>query len=330
MTNLIRLLEGGRDVEQFDPERYRLKQAALDYGIEEARRLQDWPMLEKAVDIKIDEQRKFIGWRNAHIRGVGQPQRNADRSVGILSSKQITDFTGITEKQAERISAKLAEPEKYRERLLGAAYCAAFLEPQGRSGINTGVAQNPHDERGLDLYETPPAAVRALLDVERLAGTIWEPACGPGAIVRMLRAAGHRVVATDIADYGCPDSTSGVDFLTTTCAPLGVTTILTNPPFRVREFVRNALTLAPRVIILQRLLFLESEGRSDILDDGQLARVHVFRNRLQIHRDGWPGPHARSPLAMAWFVWDRDHSGPPTLHRISWSAEAAITNGGAR
>ena len=63
-------------------------------------------------------------------------------------------------------------------------------------------------ERGDDLYETPPEATRALLQVERLPHRIWEPACGPGAIARVLRDAGHAVVATDLVDYGCPDSAS--------------------------------------------------------------------------------------------------------------------------
>src|SRR5262245_4278152 len=66
--------------------------------------------------------------------------------------------------------------------------------------------------RGDDLYETPPVAVEALMRVERLPHRIWEPACGPGGIVGILRAAGHRVYATDLNDWGCPDSESGVDF----------------------------------------------------------------------------------------------------------------------
>jgi hypothetical protein len=190
-----------------------------------------------------------------------------------------------------------------------------------RSSPVPGVAAAPHAERGNDLYETPPAAVRALLEVEKLTGTIWEPACGPGAIVGVLRAAGHRVVATDLIDYGCPDSRGGIDFLTTTSLPDGVTTILTNPPYRhANAFVRHALKLAPRrIIMLFPLRYLETTGRSDILDSGKLARVYVFRNRLaMMHRARWEGPIASSQLAFAWFVWDREHSGDATLHRISW------------
>ena len=51
----------------------------------------------------------------------------------------------------------------------------------------TGSARAPLSERGDDLYQTPPEAVHALLRVERLPSIIWEPACGPGAIVRILR-----------------------------------------------------------------------------------------------------------------------------------------------
>jgi hypothetical protein len=184
-----------------------------------------------------------------------------------------------------------------------------------------GVGMAPHDERGLDLYETPPAAVRALLDVEPVSGTIWEPACGPGSIVRILREAGHRVVATDLAHYGCPDSRGGIDFLLQSSAPDNATTILTNPPFmQADEFVRKALQLVPRVMMLLRLAFLESQGRSDILDGGQLARVYPFRNRLpMMHRDGWTGPFATSAMAFAWLVWEREHHGPATLSRISWT-----------
>ena len=177
----------------------------------------------------------------------------------------------------------------------------------------------PQSERAHDLYETPPEATRALLEVESFDGVIWEPANGRGAISRVLRAAGYRVIATDLVDYDCPDAAGGMDFLAQTSTPEGVTTILTNPPYmHSDEFVRHALRLAPRVVMLLRLLFLETVGRSDILDGGQLARVYVFRERIQTHRDGWEGRKSNSGMAFAWFVWDRSHVGPTTIDRISW------------
>lgn len=188
----------------------------------------------------------------------------------------------------------------------------------------TGNKAAPLNERKDDLYESPPEAVSALLKAERLPRVIWEPACGPGAIVRVLRGAGHQVHATDLVDYASPDQDrSGWDFLLEQSAPDGVQAIVTNPPFKnAGEFVAHALRLCPRVVMLLRLAFLESTKRTPILDNGQLARVHVFRRRLpMMHRHGWDGPtNSNSGMAFAWFVWDRSHQGPTELHRLSWEA----------
>jgi hypothetical protein len=176
-------------------------------------------------------------------------------------------------------------------------------------------------DRKNDLYETPECATRALLAVETLpSGAIWEPACGPGAIVRVLRAAGHEVWSTDLVDYGSPDQDqAGIDFLMESgSTPYFIGSIVTNPPFKLADqFVRHALLLCPRVYMLLRLAFLESERRSAILESGWLRRVYVFRKRLpMMHRAGWDGPRASSALAFAWFCWDRAHRGPSELHRI--------------
>jgi hypothetical protein len=72
---------GGREVERFDPKRHRLKVAALDYGIEEAKRLKDWPALEDAIDAKIGEQRDFVGWWSGKVsvsHGAGRGKKSRD------------------------------------------------------------------------------------------------------------------------------------------------------------------------------------------------------------------------------------------------------------
>jgi hypothetical protein len=178
----------------------------------------------------------------------------------------------------------------------------------------------PLSERGDDLYESPPEAVRALLNVEQLPQRIWECACGPGAIVRVLRAAGHIVHATDLVNYGCPDSEAGVDFLLERHVPPGIEAIVTNPPFKLAaQFVEHALDLCPLVIMLLPLTFLEGQRRSAVLESGHLARIHVFRKRLpRMHRHGWAGPRATSTVAFSWFCWDRDQPGPTEIRRISW------------
>ena len=118
--------------------------------------------------------------------------------------------------------------------------------------------QHPHRDRGLDLYETPPVAIDALLRVETLPHYIWECAAGRGAIVRVLREAGHVVVASDVMHYDFPLDFEA-DFLKQTKAPPRIEAIVTNPSYRyATEFVEHALKLCPRVIMLCRLAFLES------------------------------------------------------------------------
>jgi hypothetical protein len=269
-----------------------------------------------------ESQRAIVAAMLATLR---QGARTDLSPIGEMSQAQAAELLNVGKRSVERAKIVLNEgtPELVQAVQTGALAVSDAVE-RIRRGIVTGVAMHPYSERGVDLYETPASAVHALLAAEPLpAGVVWEPACGPGAIVHVLRAAGHQVYATDLIDYGCPDSTGGIDFLKQQSAPEDARTILTNPPFmHADEFVRHALTLVPRVILLLRLAFIETTGRSDILDDGQLARIYVFRNRLpMLHRDGWTGPRASSAMALAWFIWDRHHRGPIELRRISWKAD---------
>jgi hypothetical protein len=175
-----------------------------------------------------------------------------------------------------------------------------------------GNARAALSDRGDDVYETPPEAVEALIRAERaLPPHIWEPCCGSGRVVEVLRAHGHRVTASDLVG-------DRIDFLMEWHAPSGVGAIVTNPPFKLApDFVRHGLALVPMVAMLLRLNFLESERRSDIIDGGSLARVHVFADRLpRMHRQGWEGPRSSTTTAYAWFVWLREHVGPTTLDRV--------------
>lgn len=61
--------------------------------------------------------------------------------------------------------------------------------------------RNTFPRARLDFYPTHPAAARALLAHVQFHDTIWEPACGDGAIVKELRAAKYIVIPTDIRNY---------------------------------------------------------------------------------------------------------------------------------
>jgi len=179
---------------------------------------------------------------------------------------------------------------------------------------------HPLKDRKDDCYPTAPEAVHALLAVEAVPDVIWEPACGPGAIVNVLRASGRTVLATDLVDYGLEDSQSRIDFLMDLRAPPGVQAIITNPPNKLAtEFAEHALRLCPLVMMLQPITFLGAEERTELLEGGALARVHVFKRRLpMMHRLGWQGRKNTSQVIYAWFVWDRCHSGPTIIDRIDW------------
>jgi hypothetical protein len=178
-------------------------------------------------------------------------------------------------------------------------------------------------ERQRDEYDTPAPALRALLRVESLgpAGTrILEPCAGKGNLVLPLRAAGFEVIASDISDRGCPDCAIA-DFFDLVQLPVGCDILLTNPPFYcVEQFVRHALSLRPRrLVLLLRLAFMEARRRTDILENTGLARIHVFDRRLpMMHRASWTGKKANSGMAFAWFTWECDYRGPTTIDRIRW------------
>lgn len=203
-------------------------------------------------------------------------------------------------------------------------YCGmGILSSQGTGSGDSlmVVMRHKFSDRKDDLYQSPPEAVTALLRAEKIPPVIWEPACGPGAIARVLRAAGHVVYATDLVDYDSPDQDeSAWDFLMETQLPIGVEAIITNPPYKLAaDFVRHGLKLCPKIMMLLRLSFIESSGRSDILDGGALARVYVFSERLpMMHREGWEGSKSTNTVPFAWFVWDANHAGPTILNRISW------------
>jgi hypothetical protein len=192
-----------------------------------------------------------------------------------------------------------------------------------------GVGMHSHADRGHDFYATPPEAVRSLLAVEAKwlpPGTIWEPACGDGAIAEVLKSAGRSVVSSDIVDRGYP----GTRVMSIFDADHRYTfpAIITNPPFKLaREFVDAALARAPYVAMLLRLAFLEGTARRPWFATVPLARVHVASRRLpMMHRDGWTGPKAGSAVCHAWFVFDKRHEGRPTVSWFDWRDHVEVAN----
>ena len=201
----------------------------------------------------------------------------------------------------------------------------------------TGNARNAQADDDLNFYATPYAALPPLLMAEgkRLPRAIWEPACGNGALVVPLRNRGFHVTATDLHDWGCPDSETGIDFRGTAAADVGARLaaeherfgVITNPPFNIIEsFVERAVSLSPYVALLCRLAFLESEGRMNWFPQVGLRRVHVIGERLpMMHRHGYDGPKLSSAgMCFAWFIMERGKrmSRKVPVSWVSWKKAA--------
>lgn len=185
-------------------------------------------------------------------------------------------------------------------------------------GTGSGTVQSTLAIRKDDFYATPPVAIKALMRAEKLPKRLWECACGDGALVRVLRDAGHTVIATDLVDRGCPDATPGVDFLMETkqSAPKRIGAVITNPPFKnAEQFVLKALEFSPRVYMLLRLAFLEGLRWERGLSEN-FSKCLVFAPRLPfMHRDDFAEAEriTGSAIPFAWFVWDKAHVGGATI-----------------
>lgn len=182
----------------------------------------------------------------------------------------------------------------------------SMLNPHAMSplaAVRVGLSVREKD----DFYATPTRCTEALLSVETFAGPIWEPACGDGAMARVLP---PPVIATDLVDrgYGIPRR----DFLLE--QDLLAPNIVTNPPFKlVDEFVLHALHLgAEKVAIFMRLAWLEGRARhARLWGPHPPARVWTFCGRQTLWRGDDPNAKVKGgAIAFAWFVFERDRRGP--------------------
>jgi hypothetical protein len=166
---------------------------------------------------------------------------------------------------------------------------------------NSGYVRQPDD-----VYETPHWVTRAVVPYLRECCLhCWDPANGPASkIADALRDAGFRVVATNN------------DFLTKRAAPAGVDAIVTNPPYgaggkMASRFIEHAVELAPIVAMLLRIDYDSGRTRTHLFrDNPAFAQKIVLLDRIVwfVKLDA-PGPSENH----AWFVWDRQHRGPPTI-----------------
>ena len=175
------------------------------------------------------------------------------------------------------------------------------------------VQRRPREKRRADdAYLTVETdAIRALLardgDRIRREGSVWDPACGKGDMVNVIRAEGIPCTASDLVLRGCPDSWQA-DFFS--CGRPRAKAIITNPPFDLINAKGRALWLKHSLAMpdwrYMALLLAwdwpagKINGLGQILDTTPFSYSYLIRWKIDFTGQG------QAPQRNAWFVFDRD------------------------
>jgi hypothetical protein len=161
----------------------------------------------------------------------------------------------------------------------------------------------------LDSYATPSWVTEALVPhLPEIDGPIWEPAAGSGQMVAALKGAGFDVVGSDIVD--------GVVFLN--CAPReACAAVITNPPYALAAaFIEHAIeVMRPcrgTVAMLLRTDYDHAKTRQHLFEH-PFAKKVVLTKRIVWFVNPDPKKNKSPSFNHAWFIWDWQHRGPPTL-----------------
>ena len=172
------------------------------------------------------------------------------------------------------------------------------------------VGHNTKNDRvDYDFYPTPEIATLKLLEKESFKGDIWECACGDGAISNILKNKGYLVFNSDIINRGFNDET--IDFLNTNRK---IDNIITNPPFKLSlQFALHGLkSVSNKMVLFQKLVFLEGiKRKKELFSLNKLKNIYVISNRLK-----FKGYKTGGLMCFAWFVFDVNYNGKPTIDWI--------------
>lgn len=163
-------------------------------------------------------------------------------------------------------------------------------------------ANNMGQRKKSDFYETPYSITSQLLEVEQFSKPILEPACGNGAIEKVI---GECVAYDKEKDFLLEENK--------------YPSIITNPPFSLAfEFIQKAKKVATeKIAFLLPLSYLHGKKRFDyVYQDKEfpLARVYVFtRYPMLGDRLRDDGKYRTGMMVYAWFVWDKNHTGEPII-----------------
>ncbi|HSA75407.1 MAG TPA: hypothetical protein VLE21_04395 [Candidatus Nitrosocosmicus sp.] len=161
-----------------------------------------------------------------------------------------------------------------------------------------------------DYYQTPYSITEQLLEREKLNGSILEPACGQGAIVKVLMKNGYRPSFYDLA--------LGADFFS---EKRKYDWVITNPPFKKAfEFIQKAKIVANNIAMLLPLSYLHGVERyKHIWNDKNfpLRKIYVFTRYPMLSENiRADGKYKTGMMVLAWFIWDASYKNEPIIDWI--------------
>ena len=159
--------------------------------------------------------------------------------------------------------------------------------------------KSPKNSRNAaDFYATPRECTNALLDnFDWLfrGGRIWEPACGDGAISKVLEERNLRVISTDLYDRGYGES--GMNFLNADCQCDG---IITNPPFKLAaEFIERSAAKNIPFAMLTKATFWHAKKREKLFMSTRPMAIIAMTWRPAMS----PERGKSATMDFIWTVW---------------------------
>jgi hypothetical protein len=171
-----------------------------------------------------------------------------------------------------------------------------------------------------DNYQTPYKLTEALFENEYFSKKkeVLEPACGDGAIVKILNEKFRYI------NIFAGDKKTGFDFLEM-CEAKIFDYIITNPPFTLaNQFILKAKKICKiKFAFLMKLNYLQGQWRYEnifsIKDKFPLVRIYIF-TRMPTLKDTIreDGKYETGMQAMAWYIWEKQKHETLSIPIISW------------
>jgi len=169
-------------------------------------------------------------------------------------------------------------------------------------GINSKRASSGKIKNGF--VETPRYVTEELLKEEKFEGNILEPCCGKGAISKVLKEQGYKVISSDLIDYGYGEIKDLFSINNV------FDNIITNPPFSLQiDMIEKLLSITNNKLVL--LWYGKNIG--NLVESKRakgLKKIILFDKRINWKETkiGWK---------FAWYIWEKGYEGDVTIKRVN-------------